>query len=47
MTGPAVGTAPYVLPLALVALLAFVPAIALASLVLGYRWWRTRKWVRR
>ncbi len=47
VTGPAVGPAPNVLPEALIAILAFVPAIALASIVLGYRWWRTRKWVRR
>ncbi len=47
VTGPSVGIAPSALPQAVIAALAFVPAIALAAVVLGYRWWRTRKWIRR
>jgi len=47
VTGPSVGSAQSTLPWGLVAFLAFVPAIALAATVLLYRWWRTRKWIRR
>jgi dolichyl-phosphooligosaccharide-protein glycotransferase len=47
VTGPSVGVAPSVLPQYAIAALAFVPAIALAAVVLTYRWWRTRKWIRR
>jgi len=47
VTGPSIGSAPNLLPDWLVALLAFVPAIALVAGVLAYRWWRTRRWTRR
>ncbi len=47
ITGPSIGTPPNVLPDWLIALLAFVPTIALIALVLLYRWNRTRRWSRR
>lgn len=47
VTGPSIGIAPSALPDWLVPLLVFVPAIALALGVIGYRWWRTRRWTRR
>ncbi|MCI4318436.1 MAG: hypothetical protein L3J96_07850, partial [Thermoplasmata archaeon] len=45
-TGPGIGSPP-TYPDWLIPLLAFVPAIALVSGVLVYRWWRTRRWSRR
>lgn len=46
VTGPGIGSpSPY--PDWLVPLLAFVPALAFAAFVVGYRWYRTRRWVRR
>lgn len=47
VSGPSIGSAPNLLPDWLVAVLAFVPAIALVLGVLTYRWWRTRRWTRR
>lgn len=47
VTGPALGSAPNLLPDWLVPLLAFVPAIALVVGILTVRWWRTRRWTRR
>ena len=47
VSGPSIGSPPNLLPDWLVALLAFVPAIALVVGVLAYRWWRTRRWTRR
>ena len=47
VTGPSVGTAQSVPNEWVVVILAFTPAILLAAGVLVYRWWRTRKWVRR
>jgi dolichyl-phosphooligosaccharide-protein glycotransferase len=47
VTGPSIGAQPSTLPDWLVAVLAFVPAIALAVGVVTYRWWRTRRWTRR
>jgi hypothetical protein len=47
VNGPGLGSAPFTLPDWLIALLAFVPAIALAVGVVTYRWWRTRRWNRR
>ena len=45
--GPSITSGPSPLPDWLVPLLAFVPALALATLFITYRWWRTRKWSRR
>ncbi|HLN51996.1 MAG TPA: carboxypeptidase regulatory-like domain-containing protein [Thermoplasmata archaeon] len=47
VTGPSIGAAQSVPNEGVVAILAFAPAIVLAAGVLVYRWWRTRKWVRR
>jgi len=47
VTGPAIGPESTALPDWVVAVLAFVPAIALAVGVVTYRWWRTRRWTRR
>jgi|GEM_PF-436560 len=46
VTGPNVG-APSPYPDWLIPVLAFVPAIALVVGLVTYRWWRTRRWVRR
>ncbi len=45
--GPSLGSPSSALPVWLVPLLAFLPAIALAVGVYTYRWWRTRRWTRR
>ena len=47
VTGPSVGAAPPSYPVWLVPLLSFVPAIALVVGLVTWRWYRTRKWVRR
>ncbi len=47
VTGPGVGIAPAALPPWLIPALVFVPALALALGVIGYRWWRTRRWTHR
>ena len=46
VTGPSLGSPP-AYPDWLVPLLSFVPAIALAAAIIGYRWYRTRRWTRR
>jgi len=46
VTGPSVGSEP-AYPIWFVPLLSFVPVIALVLGVLSYRWYRSRKWVRR
>jgi dolichyl-phosphooligosaccharide-protein glycotransferase len=47
VTGPSIGPPSTALPDWVVAVLAFVPALALVAGVLTYRWWRTRRWTRR
>jgi dolichyl-phosphooligosaccharide-protein glycotransferase len=47
VTGPSIGPPSTALPDWVVAILSFVPAIALVAGVLTYRWWRTRRWTRR
>jgi hypothetical protein len=46
VTGPGLGS-PTAYPDWFIPLIAFVPAIAFAAVVAGYRWYRTRRWVRR
>ncbi len=46
VTGPSVGSPP-AYPDWFVPLLSFVPAIALTAGLVGYRWYRTRRWNRR
>ncbi len=46
VTGPGVGPPP-AYPDWLVPVLVFVPALALIGVIVGYRWWRTRRWRRR
>ncbi|MGC2035892.1 MAG: carboxypeptidase regulatory-like domain-containing protein [Thermoplasmata archaeon] len=46
VTGPSIGT-PQAYPDWLVPVLSFVPAIVLVGTLLVYRWYRTRRWVRR
>jgi len=47
VTGPSIGSPPSGLPDWVIPLLSFVPAIALVLGVITYRWWRSRRWVRR
>ncbi len=47
VTGPSVGVVPSTLPVWVVPLVSFVPAIALVVAVITYRWWRSRRWTRR
>ena len=47
LTGPSIAAPSAPLPVWLVPLLSFVPAIALAVVIVTYRWWRTRRWTRR
>jgi hypothetical protein len=46
VTGPSIGT-PQAYPDWLVPVLSFVPAIVLVGTIVVYRWYRTRRWVRR
>ncbi len=47
VTGPGVGAVVAEPPDWLIPLVSFVPAIALVVGVITYRWWRSRRWIRR
>jgi dolichyl-phosphooligosaccharide-protein glycotransferase len=47
VTGPSVQSGPSAIPSWFVPAVAFVPALALVLGVVTYRWWRTRRWIRR
>ena len=47
VTGPSLAAGPSGLPVWVLPLAAFTPAIALIVGIVTYRWWRTRRWTRR